>query len=68
MTEESREHASDAGDICHICEQVVTWMEHLPPLEVGGPVRCYVNVRFLFPLGPGVRVVNGEPMYSAAWL
>lgn len=41
--------ARDAGDICHVCGQVVTWVEHLPPLNAGGPVRCWVNVRSLDP-------------------
>lgn len=36
-------HATDAGQTCHECGQEVTWLEHLPPLVAGGPVRCFVN-------------------------
>lgn len=39
--------ARDAGDVCHVCGQIVTWTDHLPPLEFDGAVRCYSNVRFL---------------------
>jgi hypothetical protein len=34
--------ARDAGDICHICGQLVTWTDHLPPPAAGYPVRCFV--------------------------
>ena len=36
--------ARDAGDVCHVCGEVVTWVDHLPPSEPGGAVRCYRNV------------------------
>lgn len=36
--------ARDAGDVCHMCGKVVTWVDHLPPLTADGPVRCFDNV------------------------
>ena len=39
--------ARDAGDVCHVCGQVVSWVDHLPPLMAGGVPRCMVNVRVL---------------------
>lgn len=39
--------ARDAGDVCHVCGKLVTWVDHLPPLEAEGPVRCYANVHYL---------------------
>lgn len=39
--------ARDAGDVCHVCGQMVTWVDHLPPLQAGGVPRCMVNVRLL---------------------
>lgn len=39
--------ARDAGDVCHVCAEVVTWVDHLPPIEAGGPVRCFKNVHLL---------------------
>lgn len=36
--------ARDAGDVCHVCGDLVTWVDHLTPLEAGGPVRCFANV------------------------
>lgn len=38
--------ARDAGDVCHVCGETVTWVDHLPPLP-GGVVRCYKNVAYL---------------------
>lgn len=36
--------ARDAGDVCGVCDQLVTWVDHLPPLKAGGTVRCFVGV------------------------
>lgn len=36
--------ARDAGQICHICGEEVSWLDHLPPLYAGGAVRCFTNV------------------------
>lgn len=41
--------ARDAGDVCGVCGQLVTWVDHLPP-EPGGVVRCFVNVVHLPPV------------------
>lgn len=41
--------ARDAGDVCHVCGQIVSWVDHLPPLRAGGVPRCMVNVRVLPP-------------------
>lgn len=61
--------ARDAGDVCHVCAQIVTWTDHLPPLEAGGPVRCFANVEYLPPrLGPGERRTGDAIVYSAAFL
>jgi len=60
--------ARDAGDICHVCGQTVTWVDHLPPLHAGDPVRCFVNVRSLRPVESGERLVDGQRLYSADWL
>jgi hypothetical protein len=61
--------ARDAGDVCHVCKSVVTWTEHLPPLEAGGPVRCFANIELLpARLGPGERRVGDAIVYSAAFL
>jgi hypothetical protein len=43
--------ARDAGDVCHVCGNLVTWVDHLPPRDPGGAVRCFVNVRTLTPTG-----------------
>ena len=50
--------ARDAGDVCHVCKSVVTWTDHLPPLEAGGPVRCFANIEYLPTLG--AREVAGS--------
>jgi hypothetical protein len=66
--------ARDAGDVCHVCKSVVTWTDHLPPLEAGGPVRCFVNVHGIFSapsaggLLPGERRVGEAIVYSAEFL
>jgi hypothetical protein len=66
--------ARDAGDVCHVCKSVVTWTDHLPPLETGGPVRCFVNVKGIFSapsaggLLPGERRVGDAIVYSAEFL
>ncbi len=39
--------ARDAGDVCGICGQVVTWVDHLPPRDANSAVQCFVNVRSL---------------------
>ena len=36
--------AQDAGDVCGVCGELVTWVDHLPPPKWGEPVRCYKNV------------------------
>lgn len=42
--------ARDAGDMCGVCGEIVTWVDHLPPtLSSGESVRCYANVGFLPP-------------------
>lgn len=43
--------ARDAGDVCHVCGSLVTWVDHLPPRDPGGAVRCFTNVRTLIPAG-----------------
>ena len=65
--------ATDAEHICHVCGNVVTWFDHLPPLQFGDPVRCYAKVRQIESapsrlLGPGVRNVGGAIVYSAEFL
>lgn len=44
--------ARDAGDICHVCGNLVTWVDHLPPLDHDGAVRCFYNVRGLHTCSP----------------
>lgn len=39
--------ARDAGDVCHVCGEIVTWTDHLPPLGAHSAVRCYKNVHYL---------------------
>lgn len=39
--------ARDAGDVCHVCGEKVTWVDHLPPNVPGGAVRCFKNVHLL---------------------
>jgi hypothetical protein len=46
LAEVEAAYARDAGDVCHVCGQIVTWTDHLPALTAGEPVRCYVNVRY----------------------
>jgi hypothetical protein len=58
--------ARDAGDVCHVCGNLVTWVNHLPPTKAGGPVRCFTNVAAL-PVGNGVRIIDGKPFFSASW-
>lgn len=41
--------ARDAGDVCGVCGEIVTWVDHLPPLP-GGSVRCMKNVVHLLPV------------------
>lgn len=36
--------ARDAGDVCAVCGEIVTWVDHLPATTAGGPVRCFKNV------------------------
>jgi hypothetical protein len=66
--------ARDAGDVCHVCSKLVTWTDHLPPLEAGGSVRCFVNVKGIFSapsaggLLPGERRVGDAIVYSAEFL
>ncbi len=73
-TMETEKFARDAGDLCQICEQIVTWTDHLPPLKAGHPVRCFVNVRSIRPAPPqhllkaGERIVDWTVCYSAEWL
>lgn len=43
--------ARDAGDVCHVCSELVTWVDHLPPRDPGGVVRCFANVRTLLEAG-----------------
>jgi len=57
--------ARDAGDVCGVCGQIVTWTDHLPPFDADSAVRCYVNV-IRIP-NSGVRIIDGKPHYSAAW-
>lgn len=33
--------ATDAGQTCHVCGETVSWLFHLPPIDAGGPVRCF---------------------------
>jgi hypothetical protein len=58
----------DAGDICEVCGQVITWVDHLPPLDASSPVRCHANVRVLRPRKPGERLLGDTVLYSAAFL
>ena len=66
--------ATDAGHVCHECGKIVTWVEHLPPTQAGGPVRCFALPQNVVPiredLPPGTRIVNGtgEVLYSADFL
>jgi len=59
--------ARDAGDVCGICGEIVSWVDHLPPLAAGAGVRCFSNVRNL-QLAPGVRRISGQLLYSSEWL
>jgi hypothetical protein len=34
----------DAGETCPRCSRVISWVEHLPAMRAGEPVRCMVNV------------------------
>jgi hypothetical protein len=36
--------ARDAGDVCGVCGEIVTWVDHLPGLTARDAVRCMVNV------------------------
>ena len=38
--------ARDAGDVCGVCGELVTWVDHLPPVKSGEAVRCFKNVRY----------------------
>lgn len=46
--------ARDAGDVCHVCGNLVTWVDHLPPRDPGGAVRCFANVETLYVNVPGI--------------
>lgn len=43
--------ARDAGDVCGVCGELVTWVDHLPPERAGEAPRCRKNVYTL--RGPG---------------
>lgn len=70
--------ATDAGQLCNVCGTMVTWTDHLPALEAGGPVRCFVdvvaatgiraNVANVVALKPGERRVGDAIVYSAEFL
>ncbi len=60
--------ARDAGDVCGICGEQVTWLDHLPARRAGGPVRCFSKVRELRPLKVGERLIDGEIVYSSGYL
>ncbi|MDF2751640.1 MAG: hypothetical protein K0S82_22 [Gaiellaceae bacterium] len=49
VTLTERVAARDAGDVCHVCGELVTWVDHLPPRDPFGAVRCFKNVRTLQP-------------------
>jgi hypothetical protein len=53
--------ARDAGDVCHVCGAMVTWTDHLPPLEAGGPVRCFANIEYLPTLGAWEAAGSAAP-------
>ena len=36
--------ARDAGDVCAVCGEIVTWVDHLPPTVGTSEVRCFKNV------------------------
>jgi hypothetical protein len=48
--------ARDAGDVCHVCGELVTWVDHLPPRDSGGAVRCFANVRTIGSPRLGVEI------------
>jgi hypothetical protein len=39
----------------------VTWTDHLPPLEAGGPVRCFANIEYLPTLGAREAAGSAAP-------
>ena len=43
LAETERPFATDAGHWCRECGHVVSWLDHLPPLERGMPVRCFAG-------------------------
>lgn len=50
--------ARDAGDVCGVCGELVTWVDHLPPLDAKSAVRCMKNVHHLNPLGATGVVID----------
>lgn len=46
--------ARDAGDVCGVCGELVTWVDHLPPRKSGEPARCRKNVEVIYVDVPGV--------------
>lgn len=61
--------ATDAGHVCHECGRVVSWTDHLPPLAVGLPVRCFVLPENVVPLlPPGQRREGTAIVYSSEFL
>lgn len=68
--------ARDAGDVCHVCGEIVTWTDHLPALNVGGAPRCFADVRAatglnvvqVRRLAPGERREGDAIVYSAAYI
>jgi hypothetical protein len=57
--------AHDAGDVCGVCGELVSWVDHLPPEKAGAPVRCFAKVRELCPLKTGERLIDGEVVFSS---
>lgn len=57
-------YARDAGDVCGVCGELVTWVDHLPPVSLGKPVRCMKNVTYVrVPTntsGPGFALVSRD--------
>jgi hypothetical protein len=43
LGEAEREFATDTGHLCRECGRVVSWLDHLPPVASGEPVRCFAG-------------------------
>jgi len=59
--------AHDAGEVCGHCGEIVSWVDHLPPLSPGESVRCFARVHELHPLETGERLIDGKRMFSSEW-